>query len=126
MQDVQVSRHSSDKGKPYFLHGLRVLWLPAVSECRQDRVPGSGWQTQQKQNRLGVAHMTREKVFFSARRRMLYFFHIHNRHRPDRYDLNVPGPGSTHFKFPWRRVFVPALLFCTWMWRRMISPNRPG
>jgi len=31
--------------------------------------------------------------------RMLYFFHIHNRRRLDRYDLNVPVACSTHFKF---------------------------
>jgi len=63
MQDMQVARHSPDKGKPYLLHGLRVLWLSAVCQCRQDRVPGPSWQTQQKQDRLGVTHMKRENSF---------------------------------------------------------------
>lgn len=44
MQDMQVARHALNKGKSYFLHGLRVLRLPAVSKRRQDRIPGSGWQ----------------------------------------------------------------------------------
>ena len=44
MQDMQVAGHALDKRKPYFLHGLRVLRFPAISERRQDRIPGSGWQ----------------------------------------------------------------------------------
>jgi hypothetical protein len=103
MQDMQVARHPPDKGKPYFFHGLRVLWLSAVCECRQDGVPGPSGQTQQKPNRIGVTHMTRgKKVSLAHTNRMLYFFFcIHNRRRLDRYDLtlNVPGPGSAHFKF---------------------------
>ncbi len=44
MQDVQVARHTPNKGKSYFLHVMRVLRFQAVSERREDRIPGSGWQ----------------------------------------------------------------------------------
>lgn len=44
MQDMQVAGHAPNKRKPYFLHGVRVLRFPAVSERRQDRIPGPGWQ----------------------------------------------------------------------------------
>ena len=54
MQNMQVARHSPNKGKPYLFHGLRVLWLSAVGERRQDWIPSPSWQAQQKQNRLGV------------------------------------------------------------------------
>jgi len=43
--------------------------------------------------------MTRENEPLAHAYRMLYFFHIHNRRRVDRYDLNVSVAGSTHFKF---------------------------
>lgn len=54
MQNMQVARHPPYKGKPYLFHGLRVLWLSAVCERRQNWVSSPSWQAQQKQNRLGV------------------------------------------------------------------------
>jgi hypothetical protein len=74
MQDVQVARHAPNQGKPYLFHGLRVLWLSAVCQCREDRVPGPSRQTQQKQNRIGVSHMTRNKSVFSVRLSHVVFF----------------------------------------------------
>ncbi len=79
MQDMQVARHTPYKGKPYFFHGLRVLWLSAVGERRQDRFPGPSWQAQQKQNRLGVNTycMTRKGLLAHAYRMLYILFHIH-------------------------------------------------
>jgi hypothetical protein len=89
MQDMQVARHSPNKGKPYLFHGVRVLWLSAVGERRQDRVPGPSWQAQQKQNRLrGYTYcMMKERSFLAHAYRMLYIsFHIHDRHQLVKYD----------------------------------------
>jgi hypothetical protein len=76
MQDMQVARHTPYKGKPYLFHGLRVLWLSAVGERRQDRFPGPSWQAQQKQNRLGVNTycMMKERSFSARLSHVVHFF----------------------------------------------------
>jgi hypothetical protein len=76
MQNMQVARHTPYKGKPYFFHGLRVLWLSAVGERRQDRFPGPSWQAQQKQNRLGVNTYCMTKLAHAYRMLLYTSFHI--------------------------------------------------
>ena len=76
MQDMQVARHTPYKGKPYLFHGLRILWLSAVGERRQDRFPGPSWQAQQKQDRLGVNTycMTKERSFSARLSHVVHLF----------------------------------------------------
>lgn len=52
MQDVQIARHAADEREPNILHVVRVLWVKAVCERDQERIPGPGRKEEQEQDRV--------------------------------------------------------------------------
>ena len=48
MQDVQVTRHNSDKGEPTLLHDVRVVWVKTFCQRYQDWLPSPDRQAKEE------------------------------------------------------------------------------
>jgi hypothetical protein len=52
MQNLQISRYTSDEGKSHLLHVVRVLWIAAFGKRHQEWFPGADWEEEQEPDRL--------------------------------------------------------------------------
>jgi hypothetical protein len=47
MQDMQISRHASDKRDTYLVHHLRILWVTTIRFRHQSWIPGPSWKEEE-------------------------------------------------------------------------------